>query len=136
MKIHCQRLRFMTIMLHGMKCVKPDSGDLDAEFEMKDKEHKGTPKKFEKVKLLDLFNESPTRMLQDLSTALNVDISTLHKRLCVQKGGNWIPYQLKKKEVWSQQKRVLYIVLLQTTKNGFTKATLNDTDKGEELVPK
>ena len=66
----------MTSILHWMKYVKSDSGNLDGEFEMKDKEHKGTLKKFKKVKLLDLLNESLTRMLQDLSTALNVDIST------------------------------------------------------------
>ena len=46
------------------------------------------------------------------------------------------PISIEKKTFGHNRKeRVLWVVLLQTMKNGFTKATLNDMDKAEELGP-
>jgi len=75
------------------------SGDFDTE----DKERPGQPKKFEDEELEALLDEDPCQTLQELSESLGVDLSTVGKRLkamgMIQKQGNWVPYQLKPRDV-------------------------------------
>lgn len=53
------------------------SGDFDIE----DKERPGQPKKFEDAELEGLLNEDSSQTQEELATALNVDQSTVSKRL-------------------------------------------------------
>lgn len=75
------------------------SGD----FELEDKERPGQPKKFEDEELKSLLDEDPCQTLQDLAELLRVDFSTVSKRLkamgMIQKQGNWVPYELKPRDV-------------------------------------
>lgn len=73
------------------------SGDYD----VSDRGREGAPKKFEDAQLQDLLEEDSSRTLEDFSNELNVDRSTVGKRLhalgMVQKSGNWVPHQLKER---------------------------------------
>lgn len=75
------------------------SGDFDTD----DKERPGQPKKFEDEELEVLLDEDPCQTLQELADSLEVDLSTVGKRLksmgMVQKQGNWVPYELKPRDV-------------------------------------
>jgi len=75
------------------------SGD----FDLEDKERPGQPKKFEDKELEALLEENSSQTLEELSTSLGVDLSTVGKRLkalgMIQKEGNWVPYELKPRDV-------------------------------------
>lgn len=75
------------------------SGDFDIE----DKERSGQPKKFEDEELTALLDEDSCQTLRELATSLEVDESTVSKRLkamgMIQKQGNWVPYELKPRDV-------------------------------------
>ena len=71
------------------------SGD----FNLKDKEGPGQPKKFEDPELEAFLDQDPCVTLSMMSDKFNVDVSTVSKRLktmgVIQRQGNWVPYQLK-----------------------------------------
>lgn len=66
--------------------------------DVSDKEHGKPPKKFEDAELEALLDEDPCQTEEELAETLNVDQSTvsrrLHKMGMVQKQGNWVPYEL------------------------------------------
>lgn len=70
------------------------SGD----FNVKDKERSGQPKKFEDEELQALLDENSAQSLKELSEALNVGQTTVYDRLHamgkVPKDGKWIPREL------------------------------------------
>jgi len=72
-------------------------------FDVSDKDREGAPKKFEDTQLQQLLDEDACRTLDDMSKELDVDRSTVGKRLhamgMVQKAGNWVPYQLKERDI-------------------------------------
>ena len=72
-------------------------------FKLEDKERPGQPKKFEDEELESLIDEDPCQTLQDLAESLEVNFSTVSKRLkvmgMIQKQGNWVPYELKPRDV-------------------------------------
>ena len=72
-------------------------------FKLEDKERPGQPKKFEDEELESLLDEDPCQTLQDLVESLGVNFSTVSKRLkvmgMIQKQGNWVPYELKPRDV-------------------------------------
>ena len=76
-----------------------NSGD----FDVRDKEREGAPKKFEDAELQALLEEDSCLSLDRLAKELNVDRSTVGKRLhamgMVQKEGNWVPYKLKERDM-------------------------------------
>lgn len=75
------------------------SGDFDIE----DKKRPGQPKKFEDEELEALLDNDACQTLEELSESLGVDLSTVGKRLkamgMIQKEGNWVPYELKPRDV-------------------------------------
>jgi len=75
------------------------SGD----FSVEDKERPGQPKKFEDEELEELVDQDPCQTLQELSESLNVDKSTVSRRLhsigLVQKLGNWLPHELTERAI-------------------------------------
>lgn len=75
------------------------SGD----FDIKDKERPGQLKKFEDEELETLLDEDSCQTLNELATSLNVDISTISRRLktlgFVHKVGHWVPHELRERDV-------------------------------------
>ena len=75
----------------------------NGDFDVSDKEREGPPKKFEDAQLIELLDEDACQTLDDLSKELDVDRSTvgerLHKLGMVQKASNWVPHQLKERDI-------------------------------------
>lgn len=75
------------------------SGDFDVE----DRERPGQPKKFEDTELEELLSEDSSQTQEELAEALAVDRTTVCKRLqqlgMIRKVGNWVPYELKPRDV-------------------------------------
>lgn len=75
------------------------SGD----FGLEDEERPGQPKKFEDAELEAILDEDPCQTQEELADALGVDHSTVSKRLkamgMISKQGNWVPYELKPRDV-------------------------------------
>lgn len=75
------------------------SGD----FDLKDKERSGQPKKFEDAELQALLDENTVQTESELAEALNVDRSTVGKRLHamgkIQKEGKWVPHKLSERDI-------------------------------------
>lgn len=72
-------------------------------FDLDDKERPGQPTKFEDKELEDLLEENSCQTRQELSTSLEIDLSTAGKRLkalrMIQKKGNWVPCELKPRDI-------------------------------------
>ncbi|KAG5313536.1 MOS1T transposase, partial [Pseudoatta argentina] len=72
------------------------------DFELEDKERSGAPKKFQDRELELLLDEDPSQTLSELGKILQVDESTVSKRLkglgMIQKQGHWVPYELKPRD--------------------------------------
>ncbi|KAG5325184.1 MOS1T transposase, partial [Pseudoatta argentina] len=68
------------------------------DFQLEDKERSGAPKKFQDKELEQLLDEDPSQTLSELGKILQVDESTVSKRLkglgMIQKQGHWVPYEL------------------------------------------
>ncbi|KAG5309751.1 MOS1T transposase, partial [Pseudoatta argentina] len=68
------------------------------DFGLEDKERSGAPKKFQDKELEQLLDEDPSQTLSELGKILQVDESTVSKRLkglgMIQKQGHWVPYEL------------------------------------------
>ena len=75
------------------------SGDFDVE----DKERPGQPKKFEDEELEALLDEDPCQTQEELALSLGVTQATISRRLkaagYIQKQGNWVPHELKPRDV-------------------------------------
>ncbi|KAG5319288.1 MOS1T transposase, partial [Pseudoatta argentina] len=73
------------------------------DFQLEDKERSGAPKKFQDKELEQLLDEDPSQTLSELGKILQVDESTVSKRLkglgMIQKQGHWVPYELKPRDV-------------------------------------
>ncbi|KAG5324314.1 MOS1T transposase, partial [Pseudoatta argentina] len=73
------------------------------DFQLEDKERSGAPKKFEDKDLEQLLDEDPSQTLSELGKILQVDESTVSKRLkglgMIQKQGHWVPYELMPRDV-------------------------------------
>jgi len=82
------------------------SGD----FDLEDKERPSQPKKFEDEELKALLDEDQCQTLKELAEALNVTEMAVSKRLksmgMVQKQGNWVPYELKPRDIERRFSRV------------------------------
>lgn len=72
-------------------------------FDIKDKERPGQEKKFEDEELETLLSEDSCQTQDELAKALGVTQATISRRLkalgFIQKVGNWVPYELKPRDV-------------------------------------
>lgn len=72
------------------------------DFDIEDREHGKPPKKFEDAELEDLLAEDCCQTQSELARTLNVDQSTISRRLqamgMVQKVNSWVPHELKGRE--------------------------------------
>ncbi|KAG5316943.1 MOS1T transposase, partial [Pseudoatta argentina] len=95
------------------------------DFELEDKERSGAPKKFEDKELEQLLDEDPSRTLSELGKILQVDESTVSKRLkglgMIQKQGHWVPYELKPRDV-ERRFGTCELLLQRQKKKGFLHA--------------
>ncbi|KAG5325824.1 MOS1T transposase, partial [Pseudoatta argentina] len=70
------------------------------DFKLEDKERSGAPKKFQDKELEQLLDEDPSQTLPELGKILQVDESTVSKRLkglgMIQKQGHWVPPHVAK----------------------------------------
>lgn len=91
------------------------SGD----FDVSDKERSGQPKKFEDSELQALLDENSTQTLEELSAALQVDKSTVSRRLHamgkILKEGKWVPHELSERNI--ERRLVTCEMLLDRYKN-------------------
>lgn len=75
------------------------SGD----FDLKDKERPGQPKKFGDAELQALLDENPCQTQEELAVQLNVSRATVSNRLHamgkIRKLGKWVPHQLSEKQL-------------------------------------
>lgn len=75
----------------------------NGDFDVEDKERPGQPKKFEDEDLKTLLSEDSCQTQEELAKSLGVDQSTISRRLkalgMIQKQGNWVPYELKQRDV-------------------------------------
>lgn len=75
------------------------SGDFDVE----EKERTGRPKTFEDQELEGLLDEDPCQTQEELAKSLGVDQTTISRRLkalgMIQKQGNWVPHELKPRDI-------------------------------------
>jgi transposase len=73
------------------------------DFDVEDKERSGQPKKFEDTELQALLDEDDTQTQEQLSEVLNVDRTTVSKRLKamgkIQKCGKWVPHELTERQM-------------------------------------
>lgn len=73
------------------------------DFDIEDEQHPGAEKKFEDTELEALLDEDPCQRQEELAETLGVDQSTVSRRLkqlgMIQKQGNWVPYELKPRDI-------------------------------------
>ncbi|KAG5318210.1 MOS1T transposase, partial [Pseudoatta argentina] len=85
------------------------------DFQLEDKERSGAPKKFQDKELEQLLDEDPSQTLSELGKTLQVDESTVSKRLkglgMIQKQGHWVPRALKEKRPLYAQRHDKVILL-------------------------
>lgn len=75
----------------------------NGDFDLEDKERPGQPKKFEDEELQALLDENSCRTQKELALVLNVDQTTIGKRLHamgkIRKLGKWVPHQLNENQL-------------------------------------
>jgi len=75
----------------------------NSEFDVEDKERSGRPKVYEDMELDALLDEDSCQTQKELALTLGVTQQTISYRLkslrMIQKQGNWIPYELKPRNV-------------------------------------
>lgn len=73
------------------------------DFDVEDKEREGAPKKFEDAELEALLDEDPCQTETQLAMALSVTQQCISQRLhamgMVQKQGNWLPHELRERDI-------------------------------------
>lgn len=83
------------------------------DFDVRDKKRSGQPKRFEDTEMQALLNEDDTQTQEELAEALNVDRTTVSKRLKamgkIQKCGKWVPHELTERQ---QEKRKIVCEML------------------------
>ena len=101
------------------------------DFVIKDKERPGPSKKFEDEELETLLNEDSCQTQEKLAESLGVTRQAISKRLealgFIQKVGNWVPYELKPRDV--ERRFCMSEMLLQRHK---TKSFLHRIITGDE----
>lgn len=87
----------------------------NGDFDVKDKERSGPPKKLQDDELQALLDEDATQTQKQLAYALNVDHSTISIRLHamgkIQKAGKWVPHELNERQ--QENRKVVCEMLLQ-----------------------
>ena len=100
-------------------------------FGLEDKERPGQPKKFENEELVALLDEDCCQTQEELAEFLGVTQAAISKRLkatgYVQKQGDWVPHELKPRDV--ERRFCMSEMLLERHKK---KSFLHRTVTGDE----
>ena len=84
-------------------CHKWISRFKSSDFGLEDEERPGQPKKFEDIELEALLDEDCFQMQEELAESLGVTQGVISKHLkaarYIQKQGNWVPHELKTRDV-------------------------------------
>ena len=112
---------------YWFRCYK--KGDFDTE----DKECPGQPKKFEDEEIEVLLDQDLSQTQAELAEFLNIDRATISRRLkvaieMIQKQGNWVPYELKPKDV-KRRKMACELLLQRQRKKSFLYRIVTSDEK-------
>jgi len=90
------------------------------DFDAEDEERPGQPKKFEDEKVETFFDQNARKTCR-IIIYINVERSTISRRLkiigMIQKQGNWVPYELKPRDV--ERRKITWIAASKTQKKKF-----------------
>lgn len=102
------------------------------DFDVGDKEHGKPPKKFEDAELEELLTEDSCQTQSELAQSLNVDRSTVAKRLkalgMVQKISHWVPHELKDQDI-ERRKTICEMLLQRLERKGFLHRIITGDEK-------
>ena len=102
------------------------------DFDIEDKEHGKPPKKFEDAELEESLAEDCCQTQSELAATLNVDRSTFAKRLraigMVQKASNWVPHELKDRDI-ERRKTICEMLLQRQERKGFLHRIITGDEK-------
>ena len=104
------------------------SGD----FDLKDKDRPGQPKKFQDAELQALLDEDDTQTQQQMAEKLNVGRQTISDRLHamgkIQKAGKWIPHHLNDRQM-EKRKTVCEVLLSRHERKSFLHRIVTGNEK-------
>lgn len=104
----------------------------DGIFDVDDAEREGRPKKFNDEQLEELLDEDPCQTQAELAAVLNVDRSTVEKRLqgmgLIQKQGNWVPHELTERQE-ENRKTICEMLLQRQSRKGFLHRIVTGDEK-------
>lgn len=104
------------------------SGDFDTE----DKIRPGQPTKVNDMELEALVDQDPTATQEELAKSLDVSRTTISRRLksigMIQKQGNWLPYELKSRDV-ERRKFICELLLQRHQRKNFLHRILTGDEK-------
>lgn len=102
------------------------------DFDLKDKERPGQPKKFEDAELQELLDEDAAQTQQQLAEKLNVGRQTISDRLHamgkIQKAGKWVPHQLNERQM-EKRKTMCELLLLRFERKSFLHRVVTGDEK-------
>ena len=85
------------------ECVERFQRFKNGDFDVEDRHSGGTEKVFEDAELKSLFEQDSCQNQEELARSLGVTHQAISKRLkamgMIQKQGNWVPYELKPRDV-------------------------------------
>ncbi|KAG5317870.1 MOS1T transposase, partial [Pseudoatta argentina] len=90
-------------------------------------------KKVEDEKVETLLDQNPNQTQEELAESLNIDRSTISKRLkaigMIQKQGNWVPYELKPRDV--ERRKITEMLLQRHRRKSFLYCIMTGDEKWE-----
>jgi len=100
---------------------------------MEDKRQRTSkPKKFEDEEVGALLAQDPNQTQEKFAESLNVDRSTISRRLktigMIQKQGNWVPYELKPRDI-ERRKMTCELLLQRHRKKSFLYRIMTSDEK-------
>ena len=102
------------------------------DFDTHDKDHGKPPKKIQDADLEALLDEDPCQTQTELAAALNVSQPCISQRLhamgMVQKKGNWLPHELKERDM-ERRKTICEMLLQRQRRKGFLHRILTGDEK-------
>jgi histone-lysine N-methyltransferase SETMAR len=104
----------------------------EGDFDVEDKQREGAPQKLQDAELEALLEDDPCQTERELAEQLNVDRSTVGKRLhalgLVRKLGNWIPHELKERDI-ERRKTICELLLQRQQRKGFLHRIVTGDEK-------
>jgi len=119
-------------MFHQIQLAKNGRRFKNDDFDIEDKEHGKPPKKFEDAELEESLAEDCCQTQSQLAATLNVDRSTVAKRLraigMVQKASNWVPHELKDRDI-ERRKTICEMLLQRQERKSFLHRIITGDEK-------